>query len=188
MKVKQPMETEKPKKNSAWPFFILALAIIVAATIGSRLLKYRQAESIGTPAPPVQIDQWITSPPPDLNGQVYVLEFWATWCPPCKQSIPHMIELTNKYKDKVSFVAISTDESPKPVKEMVQIKGINYYVGMNNSMAAKYSITGIPSAFVVGRDGRIAWSGHPMEPGFEHAIVSALNAPPTTLTPEREIK
>jgi len=172
------METERTNKNPTWSFFTIVLAMIVIAAIGSRLIKYHAGSSIGVQAPPLQIDLWITSPPPDLNGRVYVLEFWATWCPPCRQSIPHMIELTNKHKGTVSFIAISTDSSSEPVRKMVQDMDINYYVGMDNGLSQKYSITGVPSAFVIGRDGRIAWKGHPMEPGFEPAIVSALKAPP----------
>lgn len=171
------METNRTKKNSFFAFLIIVLAIIVLASIGSHFFK----SSIEAQAAPIQIDQWITSPPPsqsDLNGRVYVVEFWATWCPPCVQSIPHLIELANKYKD-VPFITISLDRSSEPVKKIIQSKGINYYVGMDNGLSEKYSVHGIPSAFVIDRNGQIAWRGHSMNPGFETTIVKALNAPPS---------
>ncbi len=172
------METEKANKKSVFSFLVMVLAVVVFAAVGAHFFKNRPAGLVGAVAQPIQINEWVTPPPPDLNGHVYVLEFWATWCPPCMQSIPHMIELVNKYKDKsVPFIALSTDRSSEPVRQMVKDKGINYYVGMDNGLSDKYSVRGIPSAFIIGRSGQIVWQGHPMNPDFESALVNALNAP-----------
>lgn len=160
-------------------FLAMVLAVVVFAAVGAHLFKNRSTGLIGTIAPPIQLNEWITPQPPDLNGRVYVLEFWATWCPPCVQSIPHTIELADKYKDKaVPFIALSVDRSSEPVKKMVKSKGITYYVGMDNGLSEKYSVRGIPSAFIIGRSGQVVWQGHPMKSDFEIAIVNALNAPP----------
>jgi len=170
------METKTANKNSFWSFLTIVIAVVVFAAVASHFSKngFRFA---GGMAAPVQIDEWITSPPPDLTGRVYVLEFWATWCPPCIQSIPHMIELAEKYK-AVPFIAISVDSSSEPVKEMVKAKGMTYHIGMDNGLSDKYPVRGIPSAFIIGRDGQVAWKGHPMQPDFEPALIIALNAPP----------
>jgi thiol-disulfide isomerase/thioredoxin len=176
------METKKTNKNMTLSFLAMVLAVVVFAAVGAHLFKNRSASLIGTMAPAIQIDEWITPQPPsqsDLNDRVYVLEFWATWCPPCVQSIPHMIQLADKYKDKaVPFIALSTDSSSEPVKKMVKDKGINYYVGMDNGLSDKFSVRGIPSAFIIGHSGQVVWQGHPMKSDFEIAIVNALNAPP----------
>jgi thiol-disulfide isomerase/thioredoxin len=173
------METKKANKNPILSFFAIILVIVVFAAIGAQLFKNRSTHLVGTMAPPIQIDQWITPQPPDLNGRVYVLEFWATWCPPCVQSIPHTIELADKYKNKaVPFIATSVDSSSEPVKKMVKDKGINYYIGMDNGLSDKYFVSGIPAAFVIGRSGQVVWRGHPMSSGFESALVNALKAPP----------
>jgi thiol-disulfide isomerase/thioredoxin len=169
------METKKTNKNMTLSFLAMVLAVVVFAAVGVHLFKNRSASLIGTMAPAIQIDEWITSPAPDLNGRVYVLEFWATWCPPCVQSIPHMIELADKYKNKaVPFIALSVDRSSEPVKKMVKDKGINYYVGMDKGLSDKYSVRGVPSAFIIGHSGQIVWQGHPMSPDFETALVNAL--------------
>jgi len=177
------MEPGKTNKNPFFSFLAIIIAVVVFAAVAAHLVKNRSAGLIGAMAPPIQVDEWITSQPPDLTGRVYVLEFWATWCPPCRKSIPHMIGLADKYKDKdVPFVALSTDRSSTPVKEMVKEKGITYYVGMDNGLSDKFSIRGVPSAFIIDRSGKVAWQGHPMSPDFEPALVKALNAAPPAET------
>jgi thiol-disulfide isomerase/thioredoxin len=170
------METNK---GSIISFLVIVLVVIFFAALAVRLFQNRSAGLVGTMAPAIQVAEWITpKPPTDLSGRVYVLEFWATWCPPCIQSIPHMIELANKYKNKaVPFIALSTDRSSEPVKKMVKDKGITYYVGMDNGLSEEYSVRGIPSAFIIDRSGQVVWQGHPMKPDFETAIINALNAP-----------
>jgi thiol-disulfide isomerase/thioredoxin len=165
----------KTNKGSIIPFLIIVLVILFLAAL---FFKNRSGGLGGSQAPPIEVAEWITSPPPDLTGRVYVLEFWATWCGPCVQSIPHMIELANKYKDKaVPFIALSVDRSSEPVKKMVQSKGMTYHVGMDNGLSDKFSVSGIPSAFIIDRSGKIVWQGHPMSSDFEPALVKAVNAP-----------
>lgn len=167
-------------KTNRGSITLLLVIILVILFIAALVFKNRSGGLIGSQAPPIQVTEWITSRPPDLTGRVYVLEFWATWCPPCVQSIPHMIELANKYKNSaVSFIAISVDRTSEPVKRMVKSKGITYHVGMDNGLSEKYSVRGVPSAFIIDRSGKVAWQGHPMEPSFEPALVNALKTSPT---------
>ena len=172
----------RTNKGSVVIFLIIILVILFLAAL---ILKSSSGGLVGSQAPPMQVTEWITSRPPDLTGRVYVLEFWATWCPPCVQSIPHMIELANKYKNSdVSFISISVDRTSEPVKQMVKSKGMTYYVGMDNGLSEKYSVRGIPSAFIIDRSGKVAWQGHPMQPDFEQALTKALNAQPSPTNTE----
>jgi thiol-disulfide isomerase/thioredoxin len=137
------------------------------------------------PAPPAAMPaeitaaKWYNTPAPlslaGLRGQVVVLEFWATWCPPCRASIPHLIALHNEYKDKDVVIVGLTDEDDEAanVGAFVREMKMTYAVGTGSTSGRAYGVQGIPTAFVIARDGRIAWRGHPMK-GLDAAIESAL--------------
>jgi len=95
----------------------------------------------------------------DYKGKVMIVDFWATWCGPCKASIPHLVELQEKYRAQgLEVVGISLDTTgPKAVGAFAQGQKINYTVLMgNDQVAAAYGgIKGIPVAFVVTQDGKI---------------------------------
>src|SRR5262245_36837892 len=74
-----------------------------------------RAEDLGAPAKPLAIKEWVKGKPVDSSEgkgkNVYVVEFWATWCPPCRASIPHLTELQKQYKDKnVVVVGVTTGD------------------------------------------------------------------------------
>ena len=114
------------------------------------------------------------------KGKVYVVEFWATWCPPCLKSIPHLTTLQKKYGDKVVILGISS-EKEKTVKTFVtkQGAGMDYIVAldtqrkMNAAYMKAFKQRGIPTAFIVDKNGKIAWVGHPM--GMDKKLDSIVN-------------
>ena len=95
----------------------------------------------------------------DFKGKVVVLDFWATWCPPCVKEIPHFIELYEQYKDQgFAMVGISVDREGIGVVESFARKyKINYPILMNDGRVANAygGITGIPTTFVIDRAGNI---------------------------------
>jgi thiol-disulfide isomerase/thioredoxin len=98
-----------------------------------------------------------------LKGKVVIVEFWATWCPPCRASIPHLVELRDKLdKSKVEIIGL-TDEPKSKIETFVKDMKMNYTVGYGSTSGQAYGVTGIPHAFVIGPDGKIAWDGHPMD-------------------------
>jgi thiol-disulfide isomerase/thioredoxin len=136
--------------------------------------------SIGDAAPPITIDTWLKgSPVPQLKkGETYVVEFWATWCGPCKRSIPHLTELQKRFKDKnVTIIGISSSERKglDDVKPFVETMGdkMNYTIAWDKDKTtygawmAAAGQNGIPTAFVVNGQGQIAWIGHPVYPEGE---------------------
>jgi thiol-disulfide isomerase/thioredoxin len=164
-------------------FFALvgALALSVAANA--------QTLNVGDPAPPIKVQKWIKGTPVESfeKGKVYVFEFWATWCGPCKEAIPHLTELAKKHAGKVVFTGVSVwehgDDIPKLVTDFVASKGdvMDYNVALDEAagtMANTWLLpagrNGIPATFVINGDGIIAWVGHPMN-GLDKTLDAILD-------------
>lgn len=96
----------------------------------------------------------------DFKGKVVILNFWATWCPPCRKEIPTFVALQKQYGDKgLVIVGMSLDEKgPGVVKPFVAKMGINYPVVMGDQKtAAEYGgVEVVPTTFVIDRKGKIA--------------------------------
>lgn len=93
----------------------------------------------------------------DFRGKVVVLDFWATWCPPCKREIPDFIDLQKEYGSQgVQIVGIALDE-PDKVSAFAQQNGMNYPVLLgSNEVSMKYGgIEGIPTTFIIDKSGKI---------------------------------
>jgi thiol-disulfide isomerase/thioredoxin len=94
----------------------------------------------------------------DFRGKVVLLDFWATWCAPCRTEIPHLVEFQEKYREQgFQVVGISMDDGPKPVREFYQEFRMNYPVAMgNDKIADAYGgVLGLPVTLLIGRDGLI---------------------------------
>jgi thiol-disulfide isomerase/thioredoxin len=152
---------------TACALVVLALGVVVLAE-----------GLVGKEPPEIKAEGWFNAEKgptlADLKGKVVVVEFWATWCPPCRKSIPHLIGLHEKYAKKgVTIVGLS-NEPKDTVEPFVQAQKMNYIVGWGSKSAGDYGVRGIPTAFVIGRDGKVAWQGHPMDDEFEKAIANAI--------------
>ena len=94
----------------------------------------------------------------DYRGSVVLLDFWATWCDPCREEIPHFVELQNRYRDQgLQIVGVSMDDRPEPVRDFYRQFKMNYPVVMGNASTGELygGVLGLPIAFLIGRDGRI---------------------------------
>ncbi|MFZ8846037.1 MAG: TlpA family protein disulfide reductase [Candidatus Hydrothermia bacterium] len=113
-----------------------------------------------------------------FSGKVIVVDFWATWCPPCTKEIPHFIELQEKYKNEVQFIGLNVGEKESEIKEFIKSMGINYIIGYSNENIEKSfgGISGLPTTFIIGKDGKIKAKaiGYRSKEWFEKQIISAL--------------
>ena len=116
----------------------------------------------------------------DFKGKVVVVDFWATWCPPCRAEIPGYIALQKKYADKgLVIVGVSVDENgAAAVAPFAKAKGINYQMLLFNDdvVAAFGGIEGIPTTFLIDREGNIRDKkvGMAEEADYEKRIVELL--------------
>jgi thiol-disulfide isomerase/thioredoxin/DNA-binding ferritin-like protein len=160
--------------------FFNAFAVEARASVSDEL-------TVGDKAPALDIEHWLQDgngyfkPVKEFkNGNVYVVEFWATWCGPCRMSMPLIAELQNKYRGQnVQIIGVS-DESTELIEKMMGQE--NAQVGKTfGEITAAYSLTtdpdgsvysdymeaakqdGIPTAFIVGKKGIIEWIGSPFE-------------------------
>ncbi len=171
-------------KSLAIFFFAFAATHALSQTVATGAVKATSATDlkVGDQAPKLEPFRVVKGQPVKLgNGKVNVVEFWATWCGPCKKSIPHLTELAHKYGGKVSFTGVSVSEVhrgddftavPDRVSTFVKTMGssMDYNVVMDGAKATINTAwmeaagqDGIPTAFVVDQKGRIAWIGHPMD-------------------------
>ena len=118
----------------------------------------------------------------DAEGHVTVVEFWATWCGPCRASIPHLTELQNKYGDQGLRVIGITDEEKDVVAPFVAEMGdtMAYTVALDPGQKTMYRYLGgfgvasIPHAFVVDKSGKIVWHGNPLDGALEVHVAAAI--------------
>jgi thiol-disulfide isomerase/thioredoxin len=103
-----------------------------------------------------------------------VVEFWATWCGPCVAGIPHLNKVHDELGPKGLVLLSITDQSKAGVENFLKEKPMRYVLGTGSELASEYGVEGIPYAFVVGRDGKVAWRGNPNDKDFDTHVAAAL--------------
>lgn len=135
--------------------------------------------AIGAPAPQFQPSSWLRGEPLTefTPGVVHVVEFWATWCGPCLQSMPHLAQLQKQYGTQVRVIGV-TDESQEILEAFLSEKArgfentwselLTYSLAvdstrqLNSTWMEASGQQSIPCAFIVGKSGNIEWIGHPL--------------------------
>jgi thiol-disulfide isomerase/thioredoxin len=122
----------------------------------------------------------------DFHGEVRLIDFWATWCAPCKEEIPMMNELQQTYGDAGFRILAITEESAEIVSDFVKAKPMNYtnLVGPEEyeEIASQYGVFSLPTAFLVDGEGRIVadFRGTKSRKALEGKIRELLGMPPLT--------
>lgn len=121
----------------------------------------------------------------NYKDKVVLLEFWATWCPPCRRSVPHLSKLQSEHPDDLVVLGVS-NEAQKTVEKFYNDNKdhMKYRVALdagstNKDYMSAYNVRGIPHAFVIA-DGKIVWHGHPMDGALEGVLESHFKASKST--------
>lgn len=155
------------------PLLVLALSILVGCPKKGTESSKQEKAATKTEGE-VKVGKWGNAPDftlpkfgggqftlSSLAGKVIILDFWATWCGPCRMEIPGFIELYNGYKDKgLEIVGVSLDRDREvAVKPYAEKMGINYTIVFGNQeVTERYGgIRGIPTTFIIDQSGNIAW-------------------------------
>lgn len=143
--------------GSRWLFFLVLV-------VGIWWLLPSKSSPVGTQLPPLVV-RYLPGAEPYAPGRPAVIEFWATWCPPCRKSITHLNELKQKGADLGLQVIGITDEDEATVTEFRRGVPMDYTVAVdiNKGMARHFKVNAIPYAVLADRTGKIRWVGHPAE-------------------------
>ena len=116
-----------------------------------------------------------------FKGKVVLLNFWATWCGPCKAEIPGFVELQDKYRDKLTIIGYSVDDTAELAKKYAAQYKMNYPIvlgeGREDVQDAYGPIWGIPASFIISKDGLVCRKHMGIAPKavFEKEIVALLD-------------
>lgn len=165
--------------TSSTPLFRVVTVLI---SLGFLLLGPQLRAADAAPAWKLQDINGKTVQLSDFKGKVVILDFWATWCPPCRAEIPHFVELQKAYADKgLVIVGISLDQGGvDTVAPFAKANGINYPIVLGDEeLTSKYGgIEGIPTTFIVDQKGNIVnkFVGFTEKSVFEDEIKKLLPA------------
>ena len=121
---------------------------------------------LGKQAPAITVQKWI-SKEPDRKGKFVLIDFWATWCPPCRETVPELNAFHQKFGDKLVVMCIS-DEKEEVVRKYTD-ENIKYYSAVDTTGALKkeYGVTGIPHCVIINPAGTVVWEGFPLLDGYK---------------------
>jgi len=144
--------------------FALALPSLPAADKSEKKIW---AESyLGKKAPELVVEKWL-SKEPDRKGKFVLIDFWATWCGPCRKAIPELNTFHKKFGDKLVVIGIS-DEKEAKVKSFTSPK-IEYFSAIDTQSRTKdkLKVEGIPHVILLDPEGIVRWEGFPLMEGYE---------------------
>lgn len=136
----------------------------------------------GQKAPELVVEQWLTDKP-ETNGKIVMIDFWATWCGPCRKLIPEVNEFQKKFKDDMVIIGLSGDSTIDKVRNFMKTTEMHYSqaVDTQKRTSLELGIKGIPHVIILSTDGIIRWQGFPLseeEPLTEGIIKSIIERDP----------
>ncbi|MGE5893593.1 MAG: TlpA family protein disulfide reductase [bacterium] len=146
--------------KQGWFFIVLMLLVCSVPVYGEHTSPWKLDDLTGFPAPDFNLAtlDGKSYTLADFRGRVIFLNFWTTWCPPCREEIPDLNELSKKYNKKdFVIVAISTDISPRTLTDFLKKYPVEYLVlhDPESKAARNYKAYSLPASFLIDRNGKI---------------------------------
>ncbi|GGH10031.1 TlpA family protein disulfide reductase [Pedobacter zeae] len=143
---------------------LLFWATLVAAQESNNGKRLWAKSILNEKAPDLVVEKWI-SKQPDTKGKFVLIDFWATWCGPCRAYIPTLNNLQKKYADKLAIIGLSNEAAEKV--EAFDNPKINYFEAIDTKGVIKDSlqVKGIPHAILIDPKGIVRWEGFPLLQG-----------------------
>ncbi len=159
--------------KSAVAVAALGLTLPTLLTVASSPAKAEEKKQLwadsflGKKAPELVVEKWLSGSQPETKGKWVLVDFWATWCPPCRATIPELNTLHEKFKDKLVVIGIS-DEAEDKVRALKDpVLKYNSAIDTQARMKKALNVSGIPHVIIIDPEGIVRWEGFPLLEGHE---------------------
>ncbi len=168
-------------KLKLWATLVCLTAALTASADGKQIWA---KSFLNQKAPALVVEKWLTQEP-DRKGKFVLIDFWATWCGPCRKAIPELNAFHKKFSDKLVVIGVS-DEPEATVKAMANPR-IEYSSAIDAQARTKKAVgvTGIPHVLILDPNGIVRWEGFPLLDGYEltekvvEEIIAKYSNPPS---------
>lgn len=156
-----------------------AFSVLVVSTLVASLAW--AAQTLSGPAPgfslPSREGQAVSLA--EQKGKVVMVNFWATWCVPCRQEMPHLQALYERYEGLgFELLAVNVEDNPEGARKWLAETPVTFPVlfDAKNEVSKLYKVTAMPSTVLIGRDGNLRFIHHGYKPGYENEYQTQVRA------------